>query len=160
MCCYWTLFGYFLVWRTLPDWYTRIGFVLISHMSGMLLHVQITLSHWGMPTCDMGDDESFAQKQLRTTMDVLCPIWLDWLHGGLQFQAIHHLFPRVPRHNLRNLQPLVKEFCEDTGIKYSIKGFVSGNNQVLGRLHDISHQLSMLGQCQDHMATTGDSGLH
>jgi len=160
MCCYWTLFGYFLVWRTLPDWYTRIGFVLISHMSGMLLHVQITLSHWGMPTCDMGDDESFAQKQLRTTMDVLCPIWLDWLHGGLQFQAIHHLFPRVPRHNLRNLQPLVKQFCEDTGIKYSIKGFVSGNSQVLGRLHDISHQLSMLGQCQDHMATTGDSGLH
>jgi delta8-fatty-acid desaturase len=160
MCCYWTLFGYLLCWRTLPDWYTRVGFVLISHTSGMLLHVQITLSHWGMPTCDLGEDESFAQKQLRTTMDVLCPVWFDWVHGGLQFQAIHHLFPRVPRHNLRKLQPLVKEFCADTGIKYSIKGFVDGNTQVLGRLHEISNQLAMLGQCQDHMATTGESGLH
>ena len=160
MCAYWTLFGYFLVLRTLPDWRTRVAFVLVSHMSSMLLHVQITLSHWGMPTCDLGDDESFAQKQLRTTMDVLCPKWLDWVHGGLQFQAIHHLFPCVPRHNLRDLQPLVQEFCEETGIPYTIYGFSKGNEKVLGRLADISDQLAMLGQCHDYMAKTGESGLH
>jgi delta8-fatty-acid desaturase len=160
MSCYWALFGYCLVLRTLPDWRTRVAFILVSHMSSMLLHVQITLSHWGMPTCDLGDDESFAQKQLRTTMDVLCPAWLDWVHGGLQFQAIHHLFPCVPRHNLRDLQPLVKEFCEETGIPYTIHGFSTGNVKVLGRLADISDQLAMLGECQSHMAKTGESGLH
>ena len=160
MMGYWFLFGYVLVLHTLPDWPTRVAFVLASHLSTMLLHVQITLSHWGMPTCDLGDDESFAQKQLRTTMDVDCPKWLDWLHGGLQFQAIHHLFPCVPRHNLRSLQPLVKEFCEDTGIKYNILGFVDGNKKVIGRLAEISKQLSILGACQDHMAKTGESGLH
>jgi delta8-fatty-acid desaturase len=160
MCCYWFLFGYCLVLRTIPDWPTRVAFVLVSHMSGMLLHIQITLSHWGMPTCDLGDDESFAQKQLRTTMDVICPQWLDWVHGGLQFQAIHHLFPRVPRHNLRSLQPMVQQFCKETGIKYNQYGFKEGNGVVLGRLQDISNQLAMLGKCQDHMATTGESGLH
>jgi delta8-fatty-acid desaturase len=160
MLTYWYVYGYLLVWKTLPDWPTRVAFVLASHMVTMLLHVQITLSHWGMPTCELGNDESFAQKQLRTTMDVLCPIWLDWLHGGLQFQAIHHLFPRVPRHNLRKLQPMVKAFCEDTGIKYQIYGFVDGNKTVVDRLGDISKQLSMLAKCQDHMAMTGDSGLH
>lgn len=93
-------------------------------------------------------------------MDVCCPEWLDWVHGGLQFQAIHHLFPRVPRHNLRKLQPLVKEFCEDTGIKYTIYGFAEGNMEVVSRLEEISHQLEMLGKCQVHMAATGESGLH
>jgi delta8-fatty-acid desaturase len=160
MSCYWFVFGYLLVLRTLPDWYTRVGFVLVSHMITMILHVQITLSHWGMPTSDLGNDESFAQRQLRTTMDVLCPAWMDFVHGGLQFQAIHHLFPRVPRHNLRALQPMVLDFCEATGIKYTIHGFVEGNTHVVGRLRDISHQLAMLGKCQDHMAKTGESGLH
>jgi delta8-fatty-acid desaturase len=97
MACYWTIFGYGLVWCYLPNWPVRIGFVLVSHMFTMLLHVQITLSHWGMPTADLGPVESFPQRQLRTTMDVDCPAWLDWLHGGLQFQAVHHLFPRGRR---------------------------------------------------------------
>jgi len=160
MTVYWYVYGYLLVLRTLPDWPTRVAFVLASHMVSLLLHVQITLSHWGMPTCQLGNDESFAQKQLRTTMDVLCPVWLDWLHGGLQFQAIHHLFPRVPRHNLRKLQPMVQEFCKATGIQYQIYGFVDGNKTVVNRLGDISKQLAMLAKCQDHMATTGESGLH
>ena len=158
MACYWLIFA--SVIRAVPDWPTRVGFVLVSHLCTMILHVQITLSHWGMPTCDLGDDESFAQRQLRTTMDVFCPAWLDWVHGGLQFQAIHHLFPRVPRHNLRALQPMVQEFCKETGIKYTIYGFTEGNKKVIGRLSEISHQLEMLGKCQDHMAVTGESGLH
>ena len=160
MCCYWYLFGYVLLLTILPDWPTRVAFVLISHTSTMVLHVQITLSHWGMSTCDLGNDESFAQRQMRTTMDVECPSWLDWVHGGLQFQAIHHLFPRVPRHNLRKLQPLVKEFCAERGIHYSIQGFASSNGRVLNRLNDISNQLALLGRCYEHMAVAGESGLH
>lgn len=30
-------------------------------------------------------------------MGIDCPEWSDFFHGGLQFQAIHHLFLRVPR---------------------------------------------------------------
>lgn len=157
---YWFWFGYCLVWRTLPDWPTRIAFVLISHIITMPLHVQITLSHWGMATADLGEGESFPQRQLRTTMDVDCPAWLDFIHGGLQFQAVHHLFPRVPRHNLRRLQVLVRKFCEDSGIKYSIYGFVNGNKKVLSRLEEVTAQMEMMLQCQKYMAETGESGLH
>jgi delta8-fatty-acid desaturase len=160
MITFWYSFGYRLVLLTLPDWPTRVAFVLLSHAITMVLHVQITLSHWGMPTCDLGDTESFPQKQLRTTLDIACPEWLDWFHGGLQFQTIHHLFPRVPRHNLRRLQPLVVEFCAETGIKYNLLGFLDGNKSVTGRLADISRQLEILGRCQAYMAETGESGLH
>ncbi|EKG13570.1 Fatty acid desaturase type 1 [Macrophomina phaseolina MS6] len=160
MTCYWAIFGYALLLRTLPDWPTRVAFVLVSHMITMVLHVQITLSHWGMPTSDLGPTESFPQRQLRTTMDVDCPEWLDFLHGGLQFQAVHHLFPRVPRHNLRKCQALVRDFCTKTGIKYQCQGFVDGNKVVLTRLEEVAKMVETLVQCQLHMAETGESGLH
>lgn len=160
MACYWFLFGYCLLWRTIPSWTLRVSFVLISHTVTMLLHVQITLSHWGTSTADLGPTESFAQRQLRTTMDVDCPPWLDWLHGGLQFQAVHHLFPRVPRHNLRALQVLVREFCKKTQIEYQCHGFIDGNKIVLGRLEEVGKMVETLVKCQTHMAETGESGLH
>lgn len=160
MACYWFLFGYLLVWRSIPTWTWRVVFVLTSHLATMPLHVQITLSHWGMSTANIGETESFPQRQLRTTMDVDCPEWLDFIHGGLQFQAIHHLFPRVPRHNLRRVQKLVKEFCAETGIPYSTLSFVEGNKKVIGRLHDIGEQVKVLISCQQYMAATGESGLH
>ncbi len=135
-------------------------FVLVSHLVTFPLHVQITLSHWGTSTADLGAAETFAQKQLRTTMDIECPPWLDFFHGGLQFQAVHHLFPRVPRHNLRRLSTLVKQFCADTEIEYLSCGFKRGNGVVLGRLQEITEQARLLAACQAHMAITGDSGLH
>ncbi|KAI1846363.1 hypothetical protein JX265_011955 [Neoarthrinium moseri] len=160
MSCYWFLFGYCLLWRTLPTWTIRVAFVLVSHIITMPLHVQITLSHWAMPTSDLGEFESFPQRQLRTTMDVDCPAWLDFIHGGLQFQAIHHLFPRVPRHNLRRLQVLVREFCAETGIPYVILNFTDGNRKVLSRLEQVAEQVKVLVECQKYMAETGESGLH
>ncbi len=76
-------------------------------------------------------------------MDVNCPAWLDFLHGGLQFQAVHHLFPRVPRHNLRRAQKYVREFCADVGIPYVVYGFVQGNGEVLGRLEEVARQVGV-----------------
>lgn len=160
MSIYWFLFGYCLVWRSIPTWPLRITFVLVSHIITMPLHVQITLSHWAMSTSDLGEAESFPQHQLRTTMDVECPPWLDFIHGGLQFQAVHHLFPCVPRHNLRRLQQLVIGFCDETGIKYKRLGFVAGNQDVLGKLGEVAAQLELMIKCQKHMAETGESGLH
>lgn len=88
---------------------------------------------------------------MRTTMDVDCPAWFDFFHGGLQFQAIHHLFPRIPRHNFRKIQPLVIGFCEKVGLKYSIYGFVDGNGVVIDRLADIAKQARIMRDCTKAM---------
>ncbi|KPI44386.1 Delta(8)-fatty-acid desaturase [Cyphellophora attinorum] len=124
------------------------GTVLVSHIVCSPLHIQITLSHFAMSTADLGVHESFPQKMLRTTMDVDCPPWLDFVHGGLQFQAVHHLYPRMPRHNLRKAQKYVKEFCAEVGIPYVIYGFGRGNAEVLGRLGEVARQVKYLEECQ------------
>lgn len=139
-------FWYFglLVGNTLDLNWDRFVFVMVSHIATMLVHVQITLSHFAMSTADLGLSESFPLRQIRTTMDVDCPEWLDFLHGGLQFQAIHHLFPRLPRHNLRRVQPFVIQFCKDVGLQYSIYGFGEGNGIVINKLGDIAKQCSIM----------------
>ncbi|KAL2218442.1 delta 6-fatty acid desaturase [Thermoascus aurantiacus ATCC 26904] len=158
---FWTWFGYAVLYCSIPDWRNRVLFVLVSHMVTAPLHVQITLSHFAMSTADLGVHESFPQRMLRTTMDVDCPTWLDFFHGGLQFQAIHHLYPRIPRHNLRRTQKLVMEFCRETGIPYAIFTFVDGNKEVISRLGDVAKQVRMLEECRKACAQQGVfSGHH
>lgn len=146
---YW--FFYLVVACSIHSAGERWMYVLVSHVVTMPVHVQITLSHFAMSTSDMGLDESFPQRQLRTTMDVDCPPWFDYIHGGLQFQAIHHLFPRMPRHNFRRAQPYVIKFCKDVGLEYTIYGFQKGNQAVIEKLGDIAHQASILVDCTGHL---------
>lgn len=145
---YW--FFYLLVGGIDGGW-NKFKYVMISHMSTMLVHVQITLSHFAMSTSDLGVSESFPSRQLRTSMDVDCPEWLDFLHGGLQFQAIHHLFPRLPRHNLRKAQSFVIDFCKEVGLPYSIYGFGKGNDLVISKLGEIGKQCSIMLDCTKKM---------
>jgi delta8-fatty-acid desaturase len=84
---FWCWFSYGLLYCGLPTGWDRFVYIMISHMVTMPLHVQITLSHYAMSTADLGITESFPQKMLRTTMDVECSEWLDFVHGGLQFQV-------------------------------------------------------------------------
>ncbi|KAF2808053.1 fatty acid/sphingolipid desaturase [Mytilinidion resinicola] len=149
---FWTWYGYIVVYKTIPGGWNKLAFVMISHMITMPLHCQITLSHFAMSTADLGTTESFPQKMLRTTMDVDCPQWLDFFHGGLQYQAIHHLFPRMPRHNLRRTQELVREFCKEANIPYATYGFIDGNKVVIGKLGDVSRQAAILAECQRTIA--------
>ncbi|KAI2622652.1 fatty acid desaturase [Hypomontagnella submonticulosa] len=153
---FWTWYGYFVLYKSIPTNWGRFVFFMISHMVPMPVHAQICLSHFAMSTSDLGPHESFPQKMLRTTMDIDCPQWLDFFHGGLQFQVIHHLFPRIPRHNLRRTQKLVQEFCDEVGIPYALYGFVDGNKRVVGTLAEVSRQAAILAKCQKVISESDD----
>ena len=116
---------------------------MVSHITTMLVHVQITLSHFAMSTADLGVSESFPSRQVRTTMDVDCPEWLDFYMEDYNFKLFIICFPRLPRHNLRKAQPFVIKFCEEVGLSYSIYGFGEGNEIVISRLADIGKQCSI-----------------
>lgn len=142
---FWTWFSYLMSF--LPNLPTVAAYVLLSHCTTFILHVQITLSHFAMCTEEFGvDGEPFSAHQLRTTMDVDCPRWLDWFHGGLQFQVEHHLFPRLPRHNLRTIMPLVKEYCLKHNLPYHSYGFGKGNAMVLGSMRDVANHVGLLAR--------------
>ena len=46
----------------------------------------------------------------------------DFLHGWLNYQIEHHLFPDLPASKYRDLQPRVKEICARNGVPYVQEG--------------------------------------
>jgi len=116
----------------------RLYWALTAHAVAGVLHVQILLSHYVMPVYsgrpyNDASDEWYTM-QLRTCMDVQCDEKMDWFHGGLQFQIEHHIFPRLPRHNLRHAQTLIKQVCKEHGIPYREETFFQGNVTLLSTL--------------------------
>jgi delta8-fatty-acid desaturase len=119
----------------------RAAFVLVSFAVTGIQHVQFCLNHFSAGTYvgrPRGDD--WFQKQTRGTLDVACPPWMDWFHGGLQFQVEHHLFPRLPRCHLRRVAPLVRELCRKHGLPYQRCGFWEANARTLRTLRDAAMQ--------------------
>jgi delta8-fatty-acid desaturase len=132
-------YGYLV--SLIPTIGKKLIFIVISHALTFLLHVQITISHFAMCTEKRKDDEEFCKHELRTTMDVDCDPWMDWLHGGLQFQAVHHLFPRMPRCHLREASYEVIKFCQENGLDYKSYSFYNGNVKVINHLKDVSNMI-------------------
>jgi linoleoyl-CoA desaturase len=52
---------------------------------------------------------------------------LSWFVGGLNYQIEHHLFPQVCHIHYRAISPLVRETCQEFGIRYNVHpSFMSG----------------------------------
>ncbi|GAQ79919.1 Sphingobase-D8 Desaturase [Klebsormidium nitens] len=116
----------------IPSWPVRIGFLCAAVALSGILHVQICLSHFPMPVYDGHvATKDYVQMQLDGTMDIDCPTWLDWFHGGLQFQVEHHLFPRLPRHNLRRVKGTLRAFCKKHGLRYTSVPFWEANRLII-----------------------------
>ncbi|KAJ2608839.1 hypothetical protein H4S08_004300 [Coemansia sp. RSA 1365] len=123
----------------IPTWQHRALYILIANSISAILHIQITLSHFAMSTESPDPTrECFFARQVRTTMDVLCPRWFDWFHGGLQFQVEHHLFPRLPRHKLVRVQPMVKQLCRKHGLQFMEFSFIDGNVYTMQWLGEVA----------------------
>ncbi|KAJ7630875.1 delta 8-sphingoloid desaturase protein [Roridomyces roridus] len=140
---FWYWFG--CVMAGTGSWRNALLYLIVSHVAAAPVHIQIVLSHFSMSTEDLGPTESFADRQLRTTTDVICPDNIAWIHGGLHLQVTHHLFPRLPRHNLRAASLLVKEFANEQGLVYAEFGWISGNQDVLGVLKNVADQVQLIG---------------
>jgi fatty acid desaturase len=110
----------------LPTWTLRFVFLGTSHVLAGILHVQISISHFSMPTHTgilRQVDTGFFRHQCATCLDLKSNWMNDWFYGGLQFQLAHHLFPRVPRYHLRQVQQLVQQVCKEHDIAYSMVGW-------------------------------------
>ncbi|PKI70694.1 hypothetical protein CRG98_008927 [Punica granatum] len=125
----------------LPNWWERVMFVVASFVITGIQHVQFCLNHFsssvyvGPPS---GND--WFEKQTQGTLDIKCSPWMDWFHGGLQFQVAHHLFPRLPRCQLRKVSPLVQELCKKHNLPYNSESFWKANAMTVSTLRTAALQ--------------------
>src|SRR5205085_5372452 len=93
-------------------------------------------NHKGMPIIETATASSFARRQVVTARNVRGGWFTDFMLGGLNYQIEHHLFPSMPRSNLRRVQGLVRDFCAATDLGYSEESFVGSFRQIVHHLSD------------------------
>ncbi|WP_330180257.1 acyl-CoA desaturase [Nocardia sp. NBC_01503] len=97
-------------------------------------------NHKGMEVFPEGDNTDFLRRQVLSSRNVRGSFVTDTALGGLNYQIEHHLFPSMPRPNLRLAQPIVIEFCAARGIPYAETGLLTSYAQALTHLNAVGRQ--------------------
>ncbi|MFI5430117.1 acyl-CoA desaturase [Aeromicrobium sp. UC242_57] len=104
---------------------------------GFCLGASFAPAHKGMPIIPAGMKLDFLRRQVMVSRNVKGNPVVDWAMGGLNYQIEHHLFPSMPRCNLRKAQPYVKAHCEREGIDYMEVGLFTSYGIVIDYLNNV-----------------------
>ena len=119
-----------------------VAFALVQQgLFGLYLGCSFAPNHKGMPTLSEADELDFLRRQVLTSRNVRGSRFVDFLLGGLNYQIEHHLFPNMPRPNLRCAQPLIRTFCQDHGLPYTEASLFGSYAQAIRHLHAASAPL-------------------
>jgi fatty acid desaturase len=117
-------------------------FVAIQQATwGVYMGCSFAPNHKGMPTIAPGERLDFLRCQVLTTRNVRGGILTDFALGGLNYQVEHHLFPSMPRANLRHAQPIVRAYCRQLDVTYVETSLVGSYAQALRHLHRVGAPL-------------------
>ncbi len=115
-----------------------IVFIVVHQgLWGLYMGLAFAPNHKGMPMLATGQRLDHLHKQVLTSRNVRGGRVTDYALGGLNYQIEHHLFPKMPRPNLRRAQPLVRAYCEAHGLGYTQTTAIRSYGQVLAHLHAV-----------------------
>jgi linoleoyl-CoA desaturase len=103
-----------------PVWVALGTYLLVSAVAGLTLSVVFQLAHC-VPEAETGPElGSWAQRQVRSSVDFARHSrLLGWYVGGLNLQIEHHLFPQICHLHYPALAPIVERTCGEFGVRYS-----------------------------------------
>ncbi|WP_026127076.1 fatty acid desaturase family protein [Nocardiopsis xinjiangensis] len=86
---------------------------------GVLLGGAFAPNHKGMPLVPAGMKVDFLRRQVMMSRNIRGGAFTDFMMGGLNYQIEHHLFPSMPRPNLKRVKPLVQTHCAEHDVPYT-----------------------------------------
>ena len=122
----------------LNPWQALAFIALHQAVFGFYMGCSFAPNHKGMPAITAAEEKDYLRRQVLTSRNVRGGRVVDVLLGGLNYQIEHHLFPSMPRPNLRRAQPLIARFCTERGIRYTETGLLTSYRLVLGHLNGVA----------------------
>ena len=134
--------AYVALLLTALTWRQALVFAVVHQaVFGLYLGCSFAPGHKGMPVLEPDQAEDPLLRQVLTSRNVRGGIFVDYALGGLNYQIEHHLFPSMPRPNLRQAQVVVRRFCEDRSVSYEETTARASYASVLGHLHAVGTDL-------------------
>jgi fatty acid desaturase len=119
-----------------------VVFILVQQMLfGLYLGLSFAPNHKGMPMLSPEEEMDFLRRQVLTSRNVRGNWLVDFGLGGLNYQIEHHLFPSMPRPNLRWAQVMVRAYCERNDVPYCETTLIRSYAQALRHLHEVGQPL-------------------
>jgi fatty acid desaturase len=104
---------------------------------GLYLGCAFAPNHTGMPIVPRNMKIDFLRRQVLMSRNVTGGWFVHFALGGLNYQVEHHLFPNMPRPNLRRAQPLVHQHCQTYGVTYTEKSLPVSLGAVVRYLNNV-----------------------
>ena len=104
---------------------------------GLLLGGAFAPNHTGMPIVPADVKMDFLRRQVLMSRNVRGGWLTNFALGGLNYQIEHHLFPSMPRPNLRRAQPIVRAFCARNKVSYTETSLIGAYRVVVRYLNRV-----------------------
>jgi len=125
----------------LGPWSALMVVLIQKGIGGAYMAAVFAPNHKGMPQTDAASRLDFVRTQVLTARNVRGHPLTDLWYGSLNYQIEHHLFPGMPRLNMRKAQPIIANFCRERGISYHETSFLQSYRELLAFLNDIGAPL-------------------
>lgn len=106
---------------------TVVGYLIMAIVCGLIIGVVFQLAHvieeaaFPTPSEDTNKmEQEWVLHQIATTVNFAVKSKvIFWLTGGLNFQVVHHIFPKVSHIHYQAINELIKETCKKFQVKYT-----------------------------------------
>ena len=130
-----------MVFSRLNLWQGILFILVHQTLFGLYLGSTFAPNHKGMPILENHSKLNFLRRQVITARNVSSHPFNDFWYGGLNYQIEHHLFPSMPRNNLKAAQRIIKAFCQEHEIAYYETSVGQSYREILTFLHEIGAPL-------------------
>jgi fatty acid desaturase len=132
------ILGYLaFVFLLLPPVKALVFVAVHQALFGLYLGCSFAPNHKGMPVLSEAENADYLLRQVLASRNVRGHWLTDFALGGLNYQIEHHLFPSMPRGNLRHAQRIVKRFCAAHRVSYLETGLIASYAQALRHLDTV-----------------------
>ncbi|MFJ2470663.1 fatty acid desaturase family protein, partial [Glutamicibacter sp. NPDC087583] len=109
---------------------------------GVYMGASFAPNHKGMPMVPQDARIDFFSRQVLTGRNVMAKSsWgnrvLSHVYGGLNYQVEHHLFPSMPRANLAGVSRIVRQYCDEHQVPYTVASVRESYAQVITYLNKV-----------------------
>lgn len=133
---------YFGLLFYLLDIWSAVLFIIVHRaLLGLYLGSVFAPNHKGMLILDKDSQMDFLRRQVLTSRNLKAHPVTDFLFGPLGCQIEHHLFPNMPRKNLRKAEKIVQAFCRDRSIAHHETSVLHSYREILQHFHQVSAPL-------------------
>lgn len=130
-----------MLFYCLSPWQAVVFMAIHQALFGVFLGSAFAPNHKGMPILEQGSRIDFLRRQVLTSRNVRGGLFNDFWYGGLNYQVEHHLFPSMPRNNLKKAQKIVKVYCQEHAIPYYETSIIQSFREILHYLQQVSAPL-------------------